>query len=879
MTKLLLALSFFLFVYLFTQPLLAQKKVYTTKHVNPHSPKIDGRLDDPAWDSVEWSTDFTQRLPNEGQAPSQETSFKILYDDDNLYVGVRAYDTEPEKIASQLSRRDHFPGDFVEINIDSRFDHQTAYSFTASVSGVRGDEFISQNGNNWDGSWDPIWNFKSNIDDRGWTAEMKIPFSQLRFSNKDEHIWGIQVMRNLFRKSERSIWQFVPQNSNGWVHLFGELHGLKGIKSSRQIELLPYTVGKYERFEKEEGNPFADGARSKARLGIDGKVGLSSDLILDFTVNPDFGQVEADPSQVNLTAFETYFQEKRPFFIEGRNIFNFQVARAAWGGSYSSDNLFYSRRIGRSPHYDPDTEDDEYVDFPENTSIVGAMKISGKTKSGLSIGVLESLTAREKAEIDYLGDRRQETVEPMTNYFVGRLQQDFDDGNTIIGGMFTATNRDITSSNLNYLHRSAYSGGLDLSHNWHDRIYYISGNTIFSHVRGDEEAILETQTSSRRYFQRPDAGHVEVDSSRTALSGYGGTIKFGRSGNFQFQTGLTWRSPGLELNDSGYQRVADEINEWTWISYNFTKPFAIFHRLHLNANTHSAWNFDRDNKNNLLNTNFNTEFKNYWGLNASLTYNFESLSTSVLRGGPAAIVPGGIDANFNVNSDQRKKLHGHSSAVFCRDNEGSSAINNFCLGLTYRPTNTLDVSVHSDLNLRDDELQYVDTVEFEAENQDRYIFAEIEQKTVSLTFRVNYSLTPDLSIEYYGSPFISAAEYSKIKRITDPEADQYQDRFRIFDDSEISANDEDEAYDFDEDRDGEVDYSVDYPDFNFREYNSNLVIRWQYSAGSTLYLVWSQGRSNEVSNGEFHYRENMKDLFAIQPHNVFLIKFSRWFSL
>jgi hypothetical protein len=356
-----------------------EKKVYVTSNINPRPPVIDGKLDDPVWNKVVWGGNFVQRSPHEGKEPSQATAFKILYDDSNIYIAVRAYDNEPEKIERRMSRRDDLEGDCVEVHLDSYFDRRTAFGFMVNAAGVKGDAVISNDGDNWDDTWDPIWYVKTDTDEQGWSAEMRIPLSQLRFGKKQNQIWGLQVERWLHRKQETSHWQLIPQKASGWVHMFGELQGIKGIKAQRQVELTPYTVGKTQRFEREEGNPFATGSLSNLYGGLDGKIGLTSDLTMDFTINPDFGQVEADPSVVNLTAFETYYSEKRPFFIEGRNILNFQIMGG--DGSFSMDNLFYSRRIGRSPQYYPDTEDEEYLDMPENTTIFGAFKITGKTKT------------------------------------------------------------------------------------------------------------------------------------------------------------------------------------------------------------------------------------------------------------------------------------------------------------------------------------------------------------------------------------------------------------------------------------------------------------------------------------------------------------------
>ncbi|NIM12066.1 MAG: hypothetical protein GTO45_08100 [Candidatus Aminicenantes bacterium] len=855
------------------------KKVYTTKHVNPHLPVIDGKLDDLVWKEVPWESEFIQLEPYEGQKPSQQTAFKILYDERNLYVGIRAYDTEPGKIVRRLARRDNFDGDWVAVNIDSYHDLRTAFSFAVNAKGVKCDKAITEDGDNHDPSWDPIWYVKTSVDEKGWVAEMKIPFSQLRFPASEEQVWGFQCDRQLFRKQERSGWQYIPKDSPGVVHRFGELHGILGIKPKRRMEIVPYTVGKMERFQAEAGNPFSTGRLQNIVGGVDGKIGITSDLTLDFTINPDFGQVEADPSEVNLTTFETFFEEKRPFFIEGRNIMDFRLMLG--DGDFSWDNLFYSRRIGRLPHHVPNTNDDEYLDMPTNTSILGALKLTGKTKSGLSIGILDSLTSKEEAEIDFLGERRRETVEPMTNYFVMRLQKDYNKGKTIIGGMVTAANRFISDSDpsLNVLHRAAYTGGFDFSHKWKNKTYVFSVNTVFSHVRGDKEAILNTQESPLRYYQRPDATHLSVDPNRTSLSGHGGTISFGKfgSGRLKFWTGVTWRSPGLELNDVGYLRSADRIMQWVWVGYSIWKPFSIFREISINLNQWRGWDFSGENIFDGGNINLYTQFKNHWGFGFGFNLNGEALSTTALRGGPALRVPGAWGNWFNIHTDTRKPLRFEFGGSHYTQYNNAYDSKSVWFGTTYRPGSNLSISVQPSFSIRKDLLQYVDTIE--ALDGERYIFGTLDQKTLSITVRLNLSITPDLSIQFYGQPFISAGKYAAFKHITNPRADTFENRYHTFQQDEIRYDSGQETYFIDENQDSVHDYSFDNPNFNFFQFRSNLVVRWEYFPGSTVYLVWSQSRTGDDITGDFSFGSDLRDLFSIKPHNVFLIKFTYRFNL
>jgi hypothetical protein len=861
-----------------TKDSIIVKRTYQTAFAKT-APVIDGLMNDDCWNLVEWTTGFIQSRPVENKPPSQQTAFKILYDNDNLYMFVRCYDTEPGKISKIMSRRDNFSGDMIFVEFDSHFDKQTDFLFSASASGAKSDAAMSDDGNNEDDNWNPIWYMKTSVDDKGWCAEMKIPLSQLRFGKNNEQVWGLQVTRAIYRLQERSQWQYIPKGSPGVIHLFGELHGINDIKPKHQIELMPYSVARTERFEKVAGNPFNTGKLSKISAGLDGKIGLTNNFTLDFTINPDFGQVEADPSEVNLTAFESYFSEKRPFFIEGQNIYQFMPNQTIVIHNMYSDNLFYSRRIGRYPQYYPSVGDNEYVKMPESTTILGAMKLSGKTKKGLSVGILESLTSREDALIDSAGVRRKETVEPLTNYFVGRVQQDFNKGQTILGAIFTAVNRDINTPALNFLHTAAYSGGIDFQHNWKERTWYVAGNAEFSDVKGKPEAIIATQTSSARYFQRPDAKYLSVDSSLTSLSGYGGTVKFGKTSKkrLQFETSMTVRSPGLEFNDIGYMRYSDIIHHGTWVAYYMRNPFAIFNNFYLNTNYWMYWNFSGKLLSTNTNVNFNSQFKNMWQINGQFNRQSENISTTLLRGGPSIITPGSQSFSLNLNTDHTKKLSFNVGNYHGSGDVKSYKVHEYWGGIYFRPSNSISISIEPDYTIENHELQYVSST---VTNEDPlYLFSTLNQKTLIMTFRINYTINPELSIEYYGQPFVSAGKYTDYKKITQPDADKFNNRFHVFTQDEINYDPEINSYSVSENGAGSETCSIANPDFNFRQFRSNMVVRWEYLPGSTIYLVWSQGRTSNDTNGLFSYGTDMKDLFKVTPHNIFLIKFSYWFAL
>ncbi|MBK8492013.1 MAG: carbohydrate binding family 9 domain-containing protein [Saprospirales bacterium] len=854
------------------------KKQYHTRSLGNETIQLDGILDEPVWNTVEWGADFVEFQPNENTPPAEPSQFKILFSEKYLYIGYRAFDSAPDSLVARLSRRDEFPGEWMEINIDSYHDLRTAFSFTFSVSGVRGDEFVTNNGDNWDSSWNPIWDGKAHIDSLGWTAEVKIPFSQLRYGKQAEPVWGIQVMRRNFRREERSTWQYIPQNAGVWVSGYGELHGLRNLPTNKQVELAPYVVARTERFEKEEGNPFADGSRNGFSAGIDGKVAVTRDMILDFTVNPDFGQVEADPGAVRLDGYEVFFQERRPFFVESRNLFDYQLTGSAAGGEYDADLLFYSRRIGGAPHGRANLQVGEFVDQPQQTSILGAAKFSGKTAKGLSLGILESITKKEYAEIDHAGERRDELVEPLTSYFVGRVLQDYQEGNTIFGGVFTAVNR---GEGLDFLRRNAYSGGLDFQRFWKNRWWFMKANVQFSKVDGTPEAILDTQTGFVHYFQRPNATHLSVDSTRTSLTGTGGTFKIGKIGGkgneygglWKFETGLTWRSPQLELNDVGFLLAADEINHFTWVSYNIQKPFSIFRNLRINYNHWARWDFGGQFLYSAFNTNAHAWFNNNWRMGSGFTLNPNEISNNALRGGSSLRRPPGMGTFLYVESDSRKKLIFSTNTSFAWGFGETVRYQYVNAGLTWQLIDALRISLYPeyDRSWRKQD-QYVAQTEYNGDL--RTVVSEVEQRSLALTMRINFNITPDLTVQYYGQPFIFRALYQNYGYVTDPLAKEYDRRFHPYTASEISQVDN--TFSIDENGDGHTDYQFGQPDFNFIQFRSNMVVRWEYIPGSEIYLVWSQGAFPDAY-GDLEtplHQSLFGNVFdgKPKPTNIFLVK-------
>lgn len=848
-------------------------------------PVINGILDEDIWiKEGTWDDGFTQNRPYNGKPSTQRTDFKILFDKDNLYVAIKAFDSSPDSIVNRLTRRDQADGDLVGIIIDSFHDLRTGFLFGVSSAGVKYDQVFSDDGQKEDASWEPNWWVKTTLNKEGWVAEMKIPFSQLRFEKNSGDVWGFDIARIEYRNDEQTFWQHIPRDAPGFIHLMGELTGLEKIKPRKIFDVTPYDVSKFETFKADPNNPFtAKGNKFGFNGGLDAKVGITNNMTMDLTINPDFGQVEADPSEVNLTAYETFFREKRPFFIEGNNITNFNIGIG--DGDVGNDNLFYSRRIGRSPQVGPDINSDAHFKMPMATPILGATKLTGKTQDGLSLGFVEAVTAEVKAKIDFEGETSYQTVEPFTNYLVGRVQKDFNEGKTIIGGIFTGANRFLDNRLTDYLHKSAYSGGFDFTQYFKNKNWMFNLNAAFSQVNGSAKAITSTQMSSARYYQRPDNNYTRFDTTRTSLMGSGGRMQIMKMNGHLFLLGaVTWKTPGFETNDLGYLREADQMISVIAAGYSEWDPKWIYRSYNFNADIFLMNNFGGDITTSGFEWNASTTLKNYWRVWTGGNLLSSSLSTGMLRGGPMMKLPGNLYTRLGVSTDYHKKL---SLSVFANRSVGLEKNSNSLyteIEFAYKPTNYISFTLTPSYNKSYSELQYVTYLTYN--NSDRYVFAGIDQKTISASLRINLNLSPNLTLQYWGQPFIASGKYHDYKYILNPLADRYTDRFHTYSPDEII--DQGDNYEIHENPDLNDNYQIGKSDFNYKAFLSNLVIRWEYSPGSSVYLVWSQTRNGVDQVGTLDYFNNLGNLFNrrlfrenenYDLKNVFLVKFSYRFGL
>lgn len=844
---------------------------------------IDGILAESVWQRAGF-TDFKMKRPVEGIQPTQKTEVWVAYDEEAVYVAARMYDTAPDSIMRVLGRRDFdVTGDWFCFYVDPYHDKRTGFYFAVSAIGSIQDGTLYND--DWDeNSWDGIWEASTSIDDKGWVAEIRVPFSQLRFIQQESYVWGVNFRRSIGRNNERDMVVYTPNKESGFVSRFIELEGIREITPPLQVEILPYVTSRAEYLKHTPSDPFKSGSRYLPGFGADLKVALTSNLTLNATVNPDFGQVEVDPAVVNLSDVESYFEEKRPFFVEGNNIFNFGYggANSNWG----NPQFIYSRRIGRAPQGSIPFSA-EFVDNPLGTRILGAGKITGKLDGSWNFGTIHALTNREYAEAETSGVRVKDIeVEPLTYYGVARLQRDFNDGKQGFGVLTTYTHRFFKDPRLSdEINRSALTAGMD---GWmfldDDKEYVINGWTAVSRISGSKTRIAAVQTNSRHYFQRPDASYLSLDSSATSLGGFGGRIALNKQkGQVLLNIALGVLSPGLDVNDMGFQWRNDYINYHVAGGYKWTDPTPYYNSLRIMTALFESRDFGyRVNWRGWWN-NWNIEFPNFWGMFVGYTYNPTSLDTRATRGGPAMLNPVGRELFGGIWSDSRKDIVGEIFLFAYRGGGGEQYNGEF--SLTYKPAPNIHFSFGPAFGKNSAEAQWVtsyDDPTATATYGRRYIYANLDQTTISANIRLNWTFTPRLSLQLFMQPLISSGKYTNVKEFVRPGTFE----FRNFgtEGSTLNANRDPEgnltSYDIDPDGPGPAPTAnVGNPDFNFTSLRGNAVLRWEYRPGSTFYLVWTQSRSDYLNQGDFQFKRSFERLVSATPDNIFLIKFTYWWNM
>lgn len=843
--------------------------------------KIDGLLKEKAWQEKDCS-DFIQSEPQDGANATEKTSVWVAYDNKALYVAARLYDSEPDKIISMLGRRDDLvDSDWFLFSIDPYYDRRSGYQFAINPAGTMVDYSIF-NDESKDDTWDGVWESKVHIDDKGWTVEMKIPFDQLRFKKKDNYAWGVLFTRLIKRKNEWSNNVWMPKGESGFVSHFARLEGINHINPGHYIEMMPFTAGKAAFSPKEEGNPFKTGKDYSVNSGLDMKVGLKSNLTLDLTINPDFGQVEVDPAVINLSAAETYYEEKRPFFMEGANIFRFGIGGSNMniGANWGDPRFIYSRRIGRSPQGTVDSNG--CVNYPEWTTILGAAKITGKLGKEWNFGFLSALTEREYADIDLDGARSQEEIEPFSYYGVLRAQKEFNGGRQALGFLATSVSRNLRTENLeNTLSRDAFSLGMD---GWtfldKNKTWVVSGWFGGSRVSGSRTAIRELQLSYPHYFQRPDATHVELNENATSMSGWAGRFVLNKQrGNFLVNAAFGAISPGFDSTDMGYQSMGDVINGHVMVGYRSFKPGKFVRNWETLFFTQRNYDFG-GNKIGEQRIIFigNVQFMNYWSAYLQMSNNPAKWSKDETRGGPLLYVPTHTWWDWSISTDDRKPLdvylYGYSMNA-----ESGSKYRTISATLQWKPGSNFNISLEPEYRYNLDITQWVTNITDESMTATygaRYIFGRIKQKTLLCSIRCNWIFTPTLSLQAYIQPFIAVGSYDRFKELVRPKS--YD--FNLFGTGVSTISYQDGSYTVDPDGPGSApSFSFNNPDFNYKSLRGTVVLRWEYRPGSTLYLVWTQNRSDYADPGDFKFGRDFKNLLNAPGDNIFMVKLTYRFKL
>jgi len=826
--------------------------------------------------------EFYQRDPNQGSLVSEPTEVWVAYDDAALYIGAMLKDSHPDSIIARLSRRDNdVGGDQFGVGIDSYHDKRNGYYFIISAEGTLIDGTLYND--DWsDASWNGVWEAKQKLLPNGWSLEMRIPFSQLRFEEQEKYVWGIAFERMIGRKKEQSYTTYTPRNESGFVSRMAELVGIEHITPPSRFEATPYMTGRADYLRHASGDPFNSGSKYKPDFGIDFKLGLGSNLTLDGAVDPDFGQVEVDPAVVNLSDAETYYDEKRPFFLEGMNIFSFGQGGVNnyWTFNWSNPSLFYSRRIGRAP--ERGLPENDFADVPIGTRILGAAKLTGKVLNGWNVGIIEAVTNREYAQVDKSGVQSDWEVEPLTSYTVGRVQRDFDDGKQGIGILATSAHRFFKDDGVrSAVNSDAFIGGLD---GWtafdSEKEYMISGWTVFSRVTGTKERILDLQQGWPHYFERPDASYLSIDSSATSMTGFAGRYTLNKQkGRWMLNAALGFVSPGFESSDLGYLSRTDIVNYHVATGYKWNDPTPYYRNIEQYGAYFVSSDFGGDVTCRGIWGRTNYQFPNYHTLGIYYDYVFERVDNQRTRGGPLMFLFPGYEYGFDYYTDNRND---YIEEAYWYAYEGRySFYHSLNLYLTMRPASNISMTFGPGYTLNSENAQWVDVVSDPyaiLTYGKRYIFAKLNYKELSAQIRVNWTLTPTLSLQMFIQPLFATGDYSNFKEFA--RSRSYD--FHVFGQNGSSFADStfsDGSHKIYLDPDGAGPapmISLNHPNFSRISLRGNAVLRWEYMPGSTLFFVWTQSRFDNDGTGNFEFRHSFDRLIDAKSDNIFMVKLTYW---
>jgi hypothetical protein len=852
---------------------------------------IDGKLDEAAWSGAVPITDFRQSRPDEGQPSTLPTEVRFLFDDEALYIAAKLSEPHGRSvIRAPLARRDQLLAsngdngsfnslttDKIVIALDPYHNHLDEVLVEINPAGVRGDRL------NGDASWDPVWEAAAAINDSGWTAEMRIPYSQLRFSRDSLQTWGLQVMRISDRTNEQSMWSFRRRDESGGPPFYGHLTGLVITERPRQVELLPYVVTGAQYKYTSPSNPYRGTRDGRFNAGADLKYTLTSNLTLDATINPDFGQVEVDPATLNLSAYETFYEEKRPFFVANRGAFGFSGTSCYFCSNFSSLSPFYSRRVGRPPQLNGYVSGTSvFADSPDDATILGAAKITGRTSNGYTVGLMEALANREEARFmpSAGGAEQTQIVEPLTNYFVGRVRKDLRQGATQIGVIGTSTLRKVDDDPLlnGTLRTGATSAGIDWSHAWSNRRYRWRGGLLGTSVRGSQASILSTQLSSTHYYQRPDREHTLLDPNATSLDGWGVYTRVAKeNGNWLWEVMENTRSPGYETNDIGFLDRTDYSQTTANLAYSWTRPtswhrsmFAIVGGIH-------QVNFDGDRTDLEHQAFWSIEFPNYWNLRTFVINSPASYDDRLLRGGPTVKGFGYNFGHFQVSTDPRRRSVFDVQIRGSKTEDGRHSFN-LVPGVAVKPAANVFVQLSPNYQYSESATQYLMKVADPTLTSffgNRYVFGYVTTKTISLDTRVNWTLRPSVTLQVFAQPFVAAGNYSAFREFAAVRSNTLVNYGTQG--TTISQDPTTRVYTVDPDGAGPAaSFTFNDPNFTARSLRGTSVLRWEYRPGSTLFFVWTQQRAGSSAFGDYEFSRDARALLSDRPDNVFLVKATYW---
>lgn len=845
--------------------------------------EIDGVIRETDWADAQVFTGFTQIEPVEGEPAAHQTEVRVLFGDGALWIAARMWDDDSAGIAARLTRRDQFNGpvDLFSIGLDPNRDGLTGYTFSVSAANVQSDIYLF-NDDQRDNAWDAVWSSEVSIDEEGWSVEMRIPLSQIRYEASDEpQTWGVSFHRMRTASNERSSYPLISRLRRGSVSQMAALENVNVSEPARRLEVLPYVVSSLHRGPADAGDPFFDGSDASGRVGMDVSYGLGANFTLDATINPDFGQVEADPAVINLSAFETFFQEQRPFFVEDARVFDFSLS----GGR---NQLFYSRRVGRSPHGGAPSDAD-YYHIPENATIQGAAKLSGRTSSGVSVGALFAMTGNEHGRGLYDdGSLGAFLVEPRSEYGTVSVAKDLRGGQSQIGVLGTVMRRELPESGqFDWLPSSAYSGGVRFNHQWSDRDWALTGYVAGSHVRGSEEAITRIQRSSIHYYQRPDATRFSPDPTATSITGRDWRLTLEKQ-NGEHWTGSVWAaevSKGFEVNDVGFSTRSEVLDGGARINYREIQPgrylrsydfgLRMFHNWSHDAldDAFSVGSWHDARTGGSYNAEGSVEFLNYWRVRTQAQYRPEQVSRRQTRGGPVMISPAGGNVNINFNTDNRQTVSFGGGFNFSDDFVGNGRSFGFGGGLSIRPSDNVSIRLQPQINVSRSGDQYVtatSTLPYAPTYGTRYIFADLEQRTFSMDTRLDWTFSPTLTLQLFAQPLLASGDYLEYKQL---------EAAGTYDFLDLEATFVNGTQEVDFDGDATTDFTFTDRDFNLRSLIGNAVLRWEYRPGSTIFFVWQRAQAGAAAVGDFDFGRDMGALFSAPADNRFIVKVNYWLGI